>query len=380
MKIGFLSDYDFRASGYFNISIALCTGLVERGHDVKAIGFGYNGQEHDYNFGIIPAKNLLECSAIAQNLGELWGMDVLIVALDIPVQEQFLRYMNNRKFKYVGVFPIEAPPLCMTWAIALMAMDKQFIISEFGAEEAHKLGIPAIHLPVGIDTEAWRVPTAEERENIRTKLFGLDEDCFVVLTVADNQERKNLAASMEAFAEFSKKVPNSQYVMVTREHNMVGWKLRDLAQELGISDKLMIYERGVEFKQLWTIYASADVFVLPSKAEGRGLPLLEAMACGILCVGTDCTGISESLVGGRGILVPYEYTHRDPFGNGMRYWINKSELVNALDTAYEDRESDEMKSVTHTARAYVETLDWNNAVDILCEGIKDYKRKNEEQK
>jgi len=379
MKIGFLSDIDFRSSGYFNISIALCTGLVEQGHDVKVIGFGYKGQEHNHPFSIIPSNNLMECGAIAQNLGNLWGMDVLIVALDIPVQEQFLQFSQGRKFKYIGLFPLEAPPLCMSWAIVLMQMDKQLVISKFGTDEINRFGIPAIHLPVGIDTEAWRMPEQEERQKIRKNLLGIDDDTFMVLTVADNQERKNLAAGMEAFSEFTKEHPKSVYVLVTREHTLVGWKLRDLAQELGISDKLMIYERGMSFKELWAIYASADVFMLPSKSEGLGLTLLESMATGVPSIGTDCTGIRESLDQGRGILVPAEYAHRDPFGNGTRWWINKASLVEALNTVYADRDSDEMQSTIVNARKYTETLDWNKSVMILCDVLKEIENGKEDK-
>jgi glycosyltransferase involved in cell wall biosynthesis len=40
-------------------------------------------------------------------------------------------------------------------------------------------------------------------------------------------------------------------------------------------------------------YRKADVFVFPSWIEGYGLPPLEAMACGVPVVTTDCGGIRD---------------------------------------------------------------------------------------
>jgi glycosyltransferase involved in cell wall biosynthesis len=360
-KIAWLSDFDLKGSGYLNLSVPLCNGLAKKGYEIKASGLGYKGTEHYHDVAIIPAGNLQDALAIIQNLYHLWEFEVLVVALDIPLQERFLAKMQDRPFKYVGIMPIEADPLCMSWAMALMAMDKALIISEFGTEEARKVGIDAEHIQLGIDTKSWRMPIPEEREQIRKSLLGFDEDIFAVLTVADNQERKHLSRSMEIFADFAKDKPNTRYVMVTREHNIVGWRLRDYAQELGINNKLMIFERGMDFKQLWSIYAGCDTFLLTSKAEGLGLPLLEAMAVGLPCIATDCTGMAELLANNRGFLIETDYVHRDPFGNGRRYFANAERGVEYLNSVF----SLSKGWMETEARNYVEKRKWQIAVDHL---------------
>lgn len=368
MRIVWISDFDLRGAGYMNLSCPLCSRLVDMGHEIKAVGLGYKGQEHNYNFSIIPAENIKECLAITQNLWNLWKFDILIVALDIPLQENILQRMKNRPMPYIGIMPIESDPLCVSWAMVLMQMDRSLIISEFGTELAKEMGVNAVYIPIGIDTESWRLPEKEERKNIRDVL-GFDEKDFVVLTVADNQERKNLSRSMEVFAEFAKNKPEAKYVLVTRKEFKFGWKIDDYAVELGILPKMTIFERGMPFRELWALYAASDAFLLLSKAEGLGMPVLEAMSVGIPVVGTYCTGIKELIGEDRGYGVVAEYdNYRDPFGNGKRYFASLKEGAKILNHIYKTRKFP--KDVVKLARRYVEQRTWEHCAEVLDNQIR----------
>ena len=94
--------------------------------------------------------------------------------MDVPIQERILNapYLRERKMKYVGLFPIEAPPICFSWSAILMKMDAMMVISEFGTEEVKKVGIDAEYFPVGLDTEAWKQIEPEEKIKLRGA-FGL---------------------------------------------------------------------------------------------------------------------------------------------------------------------------------------------------------------
>jgi glycosyltransferase involved in cell wall biosynthesis len=269
--------------------------------------------------------------------------------------------------------PIEADPLCFSWAMVLMKMDKALIISQFGTEEAIKMGIDAEHIRIGLDTSIWKFRTQEEKMD--RGVFGFDNETFVVLTVADNQERKNLARGMEIFAEFSLDKPNTKYVLVTREHNPVGWKLRDLAQEFDITDKLMIFERGIPQEQLWSIFAISDVFLLPSKAEGLGMPMLEAMAVGLPLIATNCTGMKEVITEGGGFPLDYDEccTYRDCFGNGRRRMASQKHGVTLLNDIYGfvKNKNEYLDKITLGAREYVETRMWEESVEHLDNVIKE---------
>src|SRR3989304_3698325 len=88
MKILAITDMDETGSGYRNICIPLFTGLSKLGHEVKVAGMTYYGTEHHFPFSILPAQGLADAEAIAINMFQLWQPDVLLVALDLPLQAQ----------------------------------------------------------------------------------------------------------------------------------------------------------------------------------------------------------------------------------------------------------------------------------------------------
>lgn len=372
MKIGWLSDGDLQGSGYHNLTTRYCTGLAEAGHEVKVVGLRYDGKEHRYPFSMIPTNDIRESLGIIQNLTNLWQMDLLIVALDLTLQEEFLQVMKGRPFKYMGIFPIESDPLCMSWAMVISQMDKAMIISKFGTNLAREFGLENVgYLEVGIDLSQWQPLTQDEKNKVR-EMLGFKRDAFVMLTVADNQERKNLWASIDVFASLVKKYPEKdlRYVLVTREHNQAGYKLRDMGQDYGINNRFMMLERGISPAELRDIYGASDVFVLPSKAEGLGMPLLEAMAMGLICFGTHCTGIEELLTDHRGILIPPEYVPRDPFGNQRRYWISRSILGEQLEWVMNDAGQIYESKLKENVQKFLQARSWDVGCKALDEAVK----------
>jgi glycosyltransferase involved in cell wall biosynthesis len=235
----------------------------------------------------------------------------------------------------------------MTWAVPLFNMDGVFFISQLGTDEAHKVGVTkAEHLQVGVDTVSWHPATPDEKKKLRDGL-GIPQDAFVVLTVADNQERKNLWAGLSAIGQLKKLVTRPiKYVIVTRENNPYGYKLRDLAIAEGVNQEYTPFERGMPQKDLWALYAIADVYLQPSKAEGLGLPVLDAMCMKIPVVATNTGAMKELLEDGRGQLVQGEYEFTDVWGNSRRVMLNREIAANCLKVVSDYSE------IKDTERAY----------------------------
>jgi len=269
---------------------------------------------------------------------------------DIPMQIALQKELEKHKVPYMAITPLENPPLTQSWAASLMQMGFVFFISETGANAAKKAGLQnADYLRIGVDRESFYPAAEGERELLREGLGYKDE--FVILTVADNQERKNLSASIKVVslllhpsltsdeydrilsAKSDKKVSDFEkvgkfkYVLVTRENTPVGHILRDLAITADINKEFLVIERGISREELRKLYVASDLFLLLSKAEGLGIPILEAMACGAPVMGTDTGAIHELLEDGRGLLVPEAYGLTDVWGNSWRSFANIEHAV-----------------------------------------------------
>lgn len=386
----FISDFDLRGSGYMNIAIATCKELADRGHEVKALGIGYTGSEHTWPFQILPIQTnqaFNHMPAVLQNLmalseaKQIPPIEALVVALDIPMHERILQFPQRQGIPYIGIFPIESGPLCQTWAGSLALMDRPLVISKFGLEQMEHAGVQGTYLPVGLDTDAWRRPTNSERRKLRESM-GYTDDQMIVLTVADNQERKNLSAAMDIIAETSKDI-DVQWMLVTRINSPVGWKLDDMAMQKGIMDRFIKFERGLAFDRLWTLYAIADAFLLPSKAEGLCMPIIEAMATGAAVVATDCTAVPEHIFENpetrtdqRGFVMDVAFRHQDPWGNSMRSYVDYKSGAHRLKQVFELKKNGRLDEMILTpARAYAESRTWRKCGDVLHEVIEDVKKK-----
>ncbi len=108
--------------------------------------------------------------------------------------------------------------------------------------------------------------------------------------------RKNMHAALEAFSyllqdkDLEFKNLKLYVVCAYSEHEKQNYE--NLAAKLGVLDNLVL-PGYVEEDELVTLYRQASVFFFPSRYEGFGLPLLEALACGLPVVTTKVSSIPE---------------------------------------------------------------------------------------
>jgi glycosyltransferase involved in cell wall biosynthesis len=122
-----------------------------------------------------------------------------------------------------------------------------------------------------------------------------------ILAVGNLQPRKNLSGLIRAVGELKRKTPGSFQLVIAGKAK---WRESDLFSEirqLGLESDVC-FLGYVSDETLTGLYRQATVFAYPSLYEGFGLPLLEAMACGVPVVTTRSTSIPE-VVGEAALMV-----------------------------------------------------------------------------
>jgi glycosyltransferase involved in cell wall biosynthesis len=127
---------------------------------------------------------------------------------------------------------------------------------------------------------------------------------FTVLAVGRLVPDKGFDVLIDAFSAVSRKLAGARLVIVGEGPGRK--ELEAQIARLGLAGKVALpgFKRNIADE-----YRRADLFVLPSRAEGFGNVLVEAMSFGIRIVSTNCPGPAEILANGAyGTLVPVENT------------------------------------------------------------------------
>lgn len=113
-----------------------------------------------------------------------------------------------------------------------------------------------------------------------------------VLYVGTIEPRKNLPRLIAAFGRTQAEHPDCHLVLAGPEGWMMNGALEKETTAAHLTGKVH-YLGFVPQADLPGIYSLATLFAFPSLHEGFGLPLLEAMACGVPVMTSDCSAMPE---------------------------------------------------------------------------------------
>lgn len=151
-----------------------------------------------------------------------------------------------------------------------------------------------IVIPSGVETpdtspfSAWReVPTVSKRfVSLKSQIVNQK----VILYVGSIRPIKGLQYLVGAFARVHRKIPSAALLIVGDGNDRD--RIEQLAERLMVREKI-VFAGEIPHAEALKYYAIADVFVLPSLAEGLPTVVLEAYSAGLPVVATRVCGISE---------------------------------------------------------------------------------------
>jgi len=200
--------------------------------------------------------------------------------------------------------------------------DKNFIINTFKMN-FNKISI----IPNIIDTKVFdRIPTEKKAKS--------------VLFIGRLDEAKNLENLIESF----KYLEDYTLDIVGKGH--LEPLLRSLVEKSKLQSNIN-FLGNLHNSEIPKLINQYHVFILPSHWEGNPKTLLEAMSCGIACIGSNTPGIKEII------------KHKK---NGYLCNFDSESIANAIRRVYEDTEL--RKKLGYNARNYIMK---NNSCNTIVE-------------
>lgn len=185
-------------------------------------------------------------------------------------------------------------------------------------------------IPNGVDVE--RFATAAPADLTQ---FGIPAGARTILSIGRLHPQKGqvrLVAALGRMQDSLTAAGNVHLLLVGEGPAQVRESLAFLAQDLKLSDR--VHFAGWQ-PDVAPLLRAADVFVLPSRWEGMPNVLLEAMAAGRPCVGTNVEGVAELVIEGETGLVVESGDHQ-PLSDAIARLLDDPALAARLAAAGQD--------------------------------------------
>lgn len=173
----------------------------------------------------------------------------------------------------------------------------------------------------------------EQLEAFRTA-HGLPNE--FILFLGNTAPKKNTVNVIKAYAEYKSNVPNGlPLVILDYDRALVNELLAKLGKDTLASD--FIFPGYIPSEEMPLLYNISKLFLYPSLRESFGLPILEAMACGVPVITSNTSSMPEVASDAAVYVNPLNYLEikdkiEEVLGNGeLQVEMKRKGLVRASD-------------------------------------------------
>ncbi|HVA69001.1 MAG TPA: glycosyltransferase family 4 protein [Candidatus Binataceae bacterium] len=204
-------------------------------------------------------------------------------------------------------------------AITCSDLSRRDVIEKLGADPDRVL---AVYL--GIDPERFRPPTAAERVAARRTIAPLSSGPLIAFVGALGDDRKGFDVLFSAWTRLCPRADwDANLVVIGHGVAMRRWQARAAADGLDARIHFLGFEAAPDFvaRTLW----GCDLLVLPSRYEGYGRPVQEALCCGIPAIVSRRAGVAEQYPPELAELVLADPENAEALANLMLQWRSRTD-------------------------------------------------------
>jgi glycosyltransferase involved in cell wall biosynthesis len=259
-------------------------------------------------------------------------------------------YIDPRASYHICYTPFETDGAPAQWLVGLRAMDEIWVPSEHNKRTYIKAGLDGKKIVVirhGVDIDKYNPGVVPLKYNRGSFNFG---------SVFDWTERKNPIALIQSYYNAFHKGEDVTLTIRTfwrfpleKTKEYIHGEIDNIKKNYsgrGSFPKILFWFDTIEDSAMPNFYRSFDCFVLPTRGEGFGLPLLEAMACGVPTIGPAWGGNTEFMNESNSILVPGKIVpitnqqflrYHPQYSNQNWFDIDGAKLTESMRWVYDER-------------------------------------------
>lgn len=303
LRILFCSDAIWHPTGYGITTDYLCRRMAAEGHRV------YNFAPGAMHQGMAEMEPNL--TVLSSQFGDdRWGNQTLSYHLNWINPDLVVTWLDAQGLIAYGwtehpVYmwaPIDTWPIPQQEEAIYGRAAKIMVPSEWGVKVLADQGIKSEYLPCGIDLSIYDI-SAEGRARWRKQLRpAIEDDTFLIGSVGLNTghpDRKGYGFEFDAIKRFAKDKKVRVYIHTNAQGDGGAIDLNVLRTELGLQDVVCFSRPFGPLAEtplfMRDMYNAFDILLHCGIAEGFGIPVIEAQACGTGVVANACTSMTELL-------------------------------------------------------------------------------------